>query len=194
MRDWVVVRVRSGCEAQVCQEIGDKLDLATYFPRFVRWRKLPKHLAKTKGKKKELVSTTLFPCYIFVRVLTAECVTRIKAIRDVFGFICTSSGVCYAEGSDIEALRTRELSGINDETEQGRKLRMTERAQAMAQAVASIELRDLTGAIVRMSTGLFQGLAGTVLSHEPAQGKMKIELNTGVPLTIDDDQVELLVA
>jgi transcription antitermination factor NusG len=194
LRDWVVVRVRSGCEAQVCQEIESNLGLTTYFPRFVRWRKLPKHLAKAKGKKKELVSTILFPCYIFVQVKTMECVTRIKAIRDVFSFISTSAGPCYAEDDAIETLRMRERSGINDDTEQGRKLRMAERAQAMAHAVASITLRDLTGAIVRMTSGLFAGTSGTVLTHEVAQGKVKIELTNGVPLTLDDDQVELLAA
>lgn len=195
MRDWVVVRVRSGCEAQVCQEIEGNLGLATYFPRFVRWRKLPKHLAKAKGKKKELVRTILFPCYIFVRVLTLECVTRIKGVRDVFGFISTTSGVCYAEGSAIEKLQMRERSGINDETDQGRKLRAAERAQAMAQAVASVELRDLTGHLVRISSGVFEGVSGLVIKHDVDDDSVTFEHSTtGIPLIIGADQVELLAA
>ena len=188
-----MARVRSGSEARICEEVEQELGLSTYLPQFVRWRKLPKHLAKKQGKNKELVTSILLPCYAFIKVETVQCVTRIKAVRDVFGFISTDAGVCYARDEDIKALMMQEASGINNETEQGRKLRLArDAAKAHDHGAFSLSLQDYTGKMVRLTSGPFEGVTGVVTYHKVKQDKLIVEHSTtGISFTLDADQVEL---
>ena len=176
MRDWVVARVRSGSELDVCSDASIMLGLESYVPQFVRWRKLPKHLAKQRGKSKEMVSSILFPCYIFLRIKSQNCLSAIVGLRDVFGFISTDQGVCLADSKDILALKAREQLGANDDTEQGRRLRAAEQHRAMAEA-ASIQLMDLTGRTVMLNVGPLAGFSGKVTEHNKLDGTVKFNYN-----------------
>ena len=171
-----MARVRSGTEVAVCEEIGLSLGLQAYCPMFTRWRKLPKHIAKKRGKSKELIRTVLFPCYIFVRIETLACVSRVKSLRDVLGFISTGYGPCFASEEDVQALRSQETLGMNDETEQGRKLRNAERLRSMTETASKMELQDLTGCVVRLISGLFAGKVGSVLEHDRTDNVIKLDI------------------
>lgn len=186
-----MARVRSGTEIAVCEEIGSSLGLEAYCPMFARWRKLPKHIAKKRGKSKELIRTVLFPCYIFVKITSLECVTRIKGLRDVLSFISTGHGPCLASEEDVQALRYQESLGINDETEKGRKLRNADRLRSMTETASKMELQDLKGCVVRMMSGLFAGKVGSVLQYDKTDNVVKLDIGR-ISVTVSAESVSVI--
>jgi transcription antitermination factor NusG len=162
LRRWAVAKIRSGREAEVCEELGDALSVEAYCPMFVRWRKLPKHLAKSRGKTKELVRSVLFPSYIFVRIEDLRQLSSIAALRDVFGFVSSGLETCFADDRDIQTLKSQEVLGRNDDTMQGKRLRDSERLDLMIKQTQSLGMTDWLGKKVYVKDGPFKDATGVV--------------------------------
>jgi transcription antitermination factor NusG len=140
---------------------------------FLRWRKLPKHLAKTHGKSKELISSVLFPCYIFVRVSNIGELAAVAGLRDVFGFISTEAGPCFASDKPIQSLRDQELLGLNDATDKGNSLRNSERLSNMVNGLKKLDLFDYLGKKVYLKEGPFKGASGIVEAYSDNDGTVE---------------------
>ena len=188
MRNWAVARVRSGCELQVCDEALSELSVEAYCPMFIRWRKLPKHIAKARGKTKELVKSVLFPGYVFVRIDELNELSRVAALREVFGFVSAGADICFADGSSVQTLKSMEVLGRNDDTVQGRKLRDSERLELMVEELQKISLRDWMGKSVRVAEGLFKGAFGVVDKFDDDEGTVEFSIGA-VKLSMSIDSV-----
>lgn len=171
---WVVATVRDGSEMALADELLS-VDIQAYCPIHQRWRKLPRHLARKTGKSRELIKDALLTGYLFVLIETSEDLATVHACKDVFGFVRTTAGPCFARASDIEALKEIERSGVHDARPRSRKERVKEfeaevsavcdsksQLDAMQDRLAAMRLTDLSGKTVRLTSGALCGAKGEV--------------------------------
>ena len=207
MGRWVAAIVRDGAEQALAFALAES-GIESYCPLHRRWRKLPKHIARKTGRTRELVTDALLTGYLFVLIEASKDLAETSASKDVFGFVKTSAGLCFARASDIEALREIERSGIHNANQS------TKRPQGLAKGAAApvsmartaapsaaatlaamlarlgaMSLTDLNGKCVRLSSGPFAGVAG-VVERVDDFGDVKMTLN-GFGLTAALAQVEL---
>lgn len=185
MTRWVAAIVREGQETTLASELLSFTSDA-YCPVYKRWRKLPRHIARKTGKSRELVVDALLPGYLFVQIQNDNQLAAAFAHKDVFDFVKTSTGVCYARASDIESLRDMERTKVHDETP-APALKVK---QAMQERLALMTLADYQGKQVKLTAGPLQGRFGVVGGGDEATGELKLIVE-GWDVTAKVAQVEL---
>ena len=185
MTRWVAAIVREGQETTLASELLNAVSDA-YCPVYKRWRKLPRHIIRKTGKSRELIIDALLPGYLFLKVEDQNQLAAAFHHKDVFDFVKTSSGVCYARSSDIESLRDMERSKIHDET----PAPAIKVKQAMQERIALLSLSDYQGKQVKLTAGPLQGRFGLVNGGDEQAGELKLIVE-GWDVTAKVAQVEL---
>ena len=187
MSRWVAAIVRDGLEITLASEL---LGIAhdTYCPVYKRWRKLPKHIARKLGKTRELITESLIPGYLFVSVSGPEQLAAVYKNKDVFDFVKTSTGVCYARDTDIQALRENEMSRKAGASTK----RLADKAkEELQQQLASLVMADYRGKTVKLTAGPLQGRFGVVNDGDEQSGELKLVVE-GWDVTAKVAQLELV--
>lgn len=186
MRNWVAVRVKDGLEQEISKSLVAEMSVDCYCPMMRRWVKLPRHLRVKEGRVRKLVETALLEGYIFAKIRPEagfnECLSNIKSVKGVYGFVSTQRGVCLARDSDIEGVRDHE-----------RELRSGKRPVALAskevsEKLAEVSFADAVGKSFKISDGPFQGIVGKVTGQR--NGSLLFEVGTA-SLAVDQN---LLIA
>jgi len=174
---WVAAVVKDGSEQGLVSTLLDDHAIEAYCPLHKRWRKLPKHITRKTGKTRELITDALLTGYLFVKVETSGHLATVFGLKDVFGFVSTSAGPCFARASDIEALREIERSGIHDERRKTKAERIKalelgsetkvevapkSTLDAMKEKLGSMVLVDLKGKTAKLVSGPLSGYTGTI--------------------------------
>lgn len=179
---WIAASVKDGEETAVAAKIVESLGFESYCPQHSRWRKLPRHLARKEGRTRVLVRDALIPGYVFARVSRTEDIADVFGLKHVFGFVCTSSGPCFARDEVIDELRRTEQSGEFD-------VKPKIRVERMRQQVARLEMKDYAGKTVRLTNGPFAGLVGEVKRVRGGELTLTCE---AFEMVVSSSQIELV--
>lgn len=177
--------MREGHETALASELLSAVSDA-YCPVYKRWRKLPRHIARKTGKTRELIVDALFTGYVFLKVESQNQLAAAFAHKDVFDFVKTSTGVCYARASDIETLREMERTKVHDQSPSP-ALKIKE---AMQKVLSAMVLSDYEGKTVKLTAGPLQGRLGVVGGGDEQTGELKLIVE-GWGVTAKVAQVEL---
>lgn len=187
MGRWAVAIVKGGSEGPISEELCS-LEIQSYFPMYKKWRKLPKHLAKKRGKLREIVSFPLLHGYMFTKVDSANSVRAILGTKDVYGFIRTANSICFARDNDIAEFRQAVESGKYDDTRTIEEARI----DMLREKFNMINLFDLKGESVRITDGFFSGRNARVEEVSKNLREAKLEFN-GAKIVVGLEQLQLSV-
>lgn len=138
---WLVLRTKYGEEAAVAASLSSGLGIEAYCPLFQKWRKLPKHIAKSRGTSRELIQVPLLTGYVFI---LAERMPELpfELSRKIYGPLVMAGRLCYATDAEVDALRAhQESEGV-----------------ALEHIVRDIDPQSLVGKLLAVSHGPLAGL------------------------------------
>lgn len=162
----------------------------TYCPTYRRWRKLPKHIIRKTGRTRELIVDSMTPGYMFVNVETSHQLADVYAHRDVYGFVSTSLGVCFARDSDIKRLRELEMELASGSSAQSKRSAKQIRKE-LQEKIQNLSMADLEGKTVKMKDGPLVGRVGVVVGAQSSGNEVKIDMQ-GLEVTTKVDRIELV--
>lgn len=162
----------------------------TYCPTYRRWRKVAKHVARKTGRKRELVVDSMTPGYLFVLIEDSYQLASVYAHKDVFGFVSTSVGVCFARSADIDALRELERERASNSSGQASAKKSKIQAK-IKEMVENLSMIDIKGKMVKMKDGPLVGRVGFVVDADKKSGLVKIEIE-GVDVKTKVESVEVV--
>ena len=138
---WLVLRTKYGEEAAVAASLASDLAIDAYCPLFSKWRKLPRHIAKSRGQSRELIQVPLITGYVFARCERLPSLPADLA-RKVYGPLVLAYRLCYASDHEVEILRGHQ------EAKEARPEHI----------VRDIDPQSLVGQLIAVSGGPLAGL------------------------------------
>lgn len=188
LQKWLVAIVKDGSELALAASLSADLGFDSYAPSYRRWRKLAKHVARKEGRTRELITDSLLLGYIFVRLDMSDNtdLAALLKVKGVYGVISNLRGPCYARDSDVESLRAIERSGIHDAKPRAAGVRRIvevvvpaspkQVADAMRSRLENLNLVDMIGKVVSLTSGPFSGMCGKVAEVRGDHAKIDLSM------------------
>lgn len=163
---WYCLYTKPQKEPQVAGFCSERLNLATYFPRLRHQR--------TIRRKKQSVTSPLFPRYIFCRFDASVSYRAVRFAPDVSTIVSAGGAPVVVAQELIETLK-----------------------QWAGDEVDIITLRPSlqAGAAVEVIAGPLQGLSGKILENEDEQERVRVLLHflhCGANITLDRSEIRLI--
>jgi transcriptional antiterminator RfaH len=159
---WFCVYTRPQKEAQVAAYCRSNLGLECYLPRLRQHR--------TIRRKRQLVTSPLFPRYLFCRFDLGQSCRAVRYAPDALDLVQTGNGPVVVEDSLVDEIRT--WAGEGDE-------------------IITLKCDLSVGDTVEVSDGPMRGLSATILHVDDARDRVAVLLSIlqGAQLMLSRSQI-----
>lgn len=164
--NWYCLYTKPLKEAQVATYCGERLGLETYFPRLRQQRSI--------RRKLRLVTSPLFPRYLFCRFDAASIFRAVRYAPDVTSVVCAGNGPAVVSDELLAGLR----SWAGSETD-----------------VITLRPTLRIGDPVELISGPMEGISGTIIGNCDERDRVRILLRflqCGAQMTVERSEIRLI--
>lgn len=165
--NWYCLYTKPQKEPQVAAFCADQLGLATYFPRLRQYRVI--------RRQKRLVTSALFPRYLFCRFDAATLFRAVRYAPDV-AYVVSAAGKPLVVGEDLVGTLRSWAGAGNDE-------------------IITVEPTFRVGDAVEIVAGPLQGLSGKILTATDESVRVRILLDVlqcGAQASVEQTDLRLI--